>query len=148
MTRRRAEDPLCAMPLRHELLPEQRKGVHRLQSHEYQLDHLAYWPRDGDREDSSTAVYAESSTVSSGATHHSTPSFYCTLPLCFPGVSGGLCSLGYMAGRPLPPGDGTDLDCSRYRSQTDLLLSEPASRQTARRASRTTGDSIGASGGW
>ena len=62
------------MLLRYGLLPEQRKrGVRRLQSHEYNPYYPRYWPCDGDQEDSSTADYADSSAVSSDAIHHSTP---------------------------------------------------------------------------
>ncbi len=53
--------------------PSSAREVRRLQSHEYHPDHPGYWPRDGDQDDSSTADYADSSTVSSGAAHHSTP---------------------------------------------------------------------------
>lgn len=53
--------------------PSSAREVRRLQSHEYPPDHPGYWPRGGDQEDSSTADYADFSTVSSGAIHHSTP---------------------------------------------------------------------------
>ncbi|KAK4149440.1 hypothetical protein C8A00DRAFT_37958 [Chaetomidium leptoderma] len=53
--------------------PSRAREVRRLQSHKYHPNHPGYWPRDGDQEDSSTADYADSSTISSGAIHHSTP---------------------------------------------------------------------------